>query len=131
MKLRFPAVLCLFLISSCSEQTESDSGEASAPTVESKEPWEWIPSDPLLVSGREVYMKECSLCHNEGEESSPSLKRKSEWDLRSAKGEETLISHAINGFRGDDGKMPARGGTETLTDDEVASAVRYMLATPK
>jgi len=42
-----------------------------------------------------------------------------------------LLDHGINGFTGSDGEMPARGGTESLTDEEVTNAVKFMLATPK
>ena len=32
---------------------------------------------------------------------------------------------------GEDGEMPARGGTETLSDEEVTSAVRFIIAFPR
>lgn len=131
MKPHLPALLSFCLIASCGKQ-ESSGGEASpSPPEHAAEPWDWIPDDPALLAGRTIYLRECSLCHNEGEESAPALTRKSEWETRAAKGESTLIIHATEGFRGEDGKMPARGGTDTLTDTEVANAVRYMLATPK
>lgn len=91
-------------------------------------PSDWKPEDPLLAKGRVVYMAECALCHDEGEDGAPPLARMEEWKTRAAKGEEVLFDHAINGFSGDDGKMPARGGTDTLTDEEVQNAVRYMVA---
>ncbi|HHC74814.1 MAG TPA: hypothetical protein ENK78_07045, partial [Thiothrix sp.] len=41
----------------------------------------------------------------------------------------TLYDHAINGFFGkDDTMMPARGGNDQLSDDEVKAAVDYMVA---
>jgi len=111
------------------------SGEQAASAVEEdshpKHPWDWIPEDEALVAGREVYLAECSFCHDEGEEGAPRLAKKAEWDEREAKGLAVLLDHAINGFQGPDGKMPARGGTDTLTDEEVTNAVNYMLATPK
>jgi len=39
-----------------------------------------------------------------------------------------LIEKAINGFNGLDGEMPARGGSDYLTDEEMASMVKYMIA---
>ena len=137
MKVRFPAILstslsiCAVIIASCQKDGQ-DAGASLPPEEEEhQKPWKWIPDDPQLLTGREVYMAECSLCHDEGEEASPALTRKDEWDKRTKKGEATLISHAINGFRGEDGEMPARGGTPSLTDEEVTNAVLYMIATPK
>ncbi|MGJ8642888.1 MAG: c-type cytochrome [Luteolibacter sp.] len=135
MKLRFPVILsaciCVFISASC-QKGGQDAGAPSTPEKEEHpEPWDWIPDDPALLAGREIYMAECSLCHNEGEEASPALTRKDEWEERIQKGEPTLISHAINGFNGEDGEMPARGGTPSLTDIEVTNAVLYMIATPK
>ena len=50
-------------------------------------------------------------CHNEGEEGAPALTDADEWARRATRGEATLIKRAIDGFIGDDGEMPARGGT--------------------
>ena len=134
MKLPLPIILSIALLASCQKDGQDD-GEASSTPVVVKEktprPWEWIPDDPKLVKGREIYIAECALCHNKGYEQAPALLRTDEWKERSKKGEATLISHAINGFNGEDGEMPARGGTPSLTDEEVTNAVLYMLATPK
>lgn len=94
-------------------------------------PWDWIPTAPALISGKEIYQIECSGCHNEGEEGAPSLTKKEEWSKREAKGLTTLYDHAINGYDGPDGEMPARGGTPSLTDDQVKNAVNFMLQSQK
>ena len=107
----------------------SDSTFAEAPSPKPKHPWDWIPEDTSLKLGRTIYMAECNFCHNEGEEGAPSLLDREEWAERSTKGEALLIRRAIDGFIGEDGEMLARGGTESLKDDEVAAAVKYMLAT--
>ena len=50
-----------------------------------------------------------------------------EWRERLQQGRETLYLHAIEGFYGpDDTVMPARGGNEELTDNQVRIAVDYM-----
>ncbi|MDQ8192022.1 c-type cytochrome [Roseibacillus persicicus] len=122
--------LGLFILTSCDSPKESDTvSEKSPPPPE--HPWDWIPEDPALASGREIYLMECSGCHDEGEEGAPALTKKSEWDTRSEQGLAVLLDHALNGFQGPDGKMPARGGTPSLTDEEVTNAVNYMLAAPK
>lgn len=111
---------------SCSQPTETGQTEA-----EPDHPWDWIPADKILADGREVYMAECSMCHNEGEEGAPALTRADEWKLRIEKGIPMLIDNAINGSSGDDGEMPARGGTPSLSDEEVSAAVHFMIASPK
>ena len=111
-----------------------DSSETGAPKKVDEphgDPWDWSPADVPLALGRQIYLAECALCHNEGEEGAPALHRKAEWERRLAKGEDTLIAHALDGFIGEDGEMPARGGSDHLSDQEVINAVRYMLATPK
>ena len=40
---------------------------------------------------------------------------------------DVLKDHAINGFQGDAGYMPAKGGRVDLSDEEVANAVEYMV----
>ena len=119
------------LICSCgSEKKEDEVGkkeESSAP----KHIHEWKPTEPNLINGQKIYILECDTCHGEGEEGAPRLSNVAQWEKREAKGLETLIDHAINGFQGQDGKMPARGGTKSLTDEEVTNAVKFMIATPK
>lgn len=117
--------MTLLSLGSCGKSNDS----ADAPSSNPKHPWDWIPEDAELKTGRTIYMAECNFCHNEGEEGAPSLLNAKEWAERSSKGEPLLIRRAIDGFIGEDGEMPARGGTESLKDDEVAAAVKYMLAT--
>lgn len=121
-----PVAVCGLLLA-CGEQQESAVAEESAETAR-LHPWDWEPADPELAAGRGVYLAECALCHDEGEEGAPPLGDREQWDRRSARDLAILLDHAINGFIGEDGEMPARGGTETLSDEEVTLAVRYMLA---
>ncbi|MEM0897728.1 MAG: c-type cytochrome, partial [Verrucomicrobiota bacterium] len=115
-------------LASCGGPAET-SAEESEP--EKSHPWDWVPDDPELLSGKEVYLQECSLCHNEGEEGAPALVDAEEWADRAEQGIDTMIRKAIKGFIGPDGEMPARGGSDYLTDEEMASAVKFMVATPK
>jgi len=123
------ASLTSLAILSCKPSSPESSQVEPEPKI--RHPSDWIPEDPLLLTGREIYMNECSGCHDEGEEGAPRLSRKSEWDTRLEQGHDVLLDHAINGFQGPDGRMPPRGGTPSLTDEEVTFAVNYMLATPK
>ncbi|MGJ8697671.1 MAG: c-type cytochrome [Verrucomicrobiaceae bacterium] len=120
----------LLVLVSCKPSSKEDPKETSTPEP-SDHSSPWTPTDPAILAGREIYEIECSLCHDEGEEGAPRLSSKKQWTKREAKGLDTLISHAINGFDGSNGEMPARGGTKTLTDEEVTNAVKYMIAVPK
>jgi cytochrome c5 len=123
-----PLAACLHV--SCGDPGEPDAADqVESPAAEL--PWDWIPEDPDLASGREIYLAECALCHDEGEEDAPALSRRAEWANRAAKGEDVLTKHALEGFVGKGGEMPARGGSDYLTDQQVINAVRYMIATPK
>ncbi len=121
-------ILLPFLLAACGGSPGP--GDPSA-APEKSDPLDWEPGTPELVAGREVYLNTCHLCHDEGEESAPRLSSEKAWEPRIAKGEETLIAHAIEGFEGSRGEMPARGGNKELTDPQVASAVRFMIAVPK
>ena len=50
---------------------------------------------------------------------------------RVSKGADTLHKHAIEGFHGDAGVMPPKGGNPALTDDQVKATVDWMLANIK
>ena len=47
--------------------------------------------------------------------------------MRIDKGMDTLVNHAINGFKG----MPPRGGNSALSDAEVKAAVKYIVDNSK
>lgn len=80
------------------------------------------------ADGAAVYNKTCSLCHAAGVAGAPKPGNKEEWGPRIAQGKDTLYKHAIEGFTGEKGMMPPRGGGASLTDEQVKAAVDYMVA---
>lgn len=78
------------------------------------------------LDGEMIYNGLCSACHGSGAGGAPKLV-KAEWDARVAQGTDTLIRHAIDGYQGSAGLMPARGGNPALTDEQVEASVRWML----
>ena len=76
--------------------------------------------------GKSNYNKTCALCHAAGVAGAPKPGDKADWAPRIAQGKDTLYKHAIEGFTGAKGLMPARGAS-TLTDDEVKTTVDYMV----
>ena len=73
--------------------------------------------------GEKVYQQACLMCHGAGVAGSPMTGDAAAWKDRIAQGRDKMLSNAINGI----GVMPAKGGQSQLSDDEVASAVDYMM----
>ncbi len=78
------------------------------------------------LDGAVIYDKLCAACHNTGAGGSPTLDH-AHWDARIAQGMDTLVRHAIDGFQGSSGLMPARGGNPALTDEQVEASVKWMI----
>lgn len=107
------------LLAACDQQ-ESTTPATSAPAVEA-------PAQPVKTADASVYNKSCALCHAAGVSGAPKPGDKEDWAPRIAQGMDVLYQHAIEGFTGDKGMMPPRGGNPALTDDEVKTAVDYMV----
>lgn len=114
-------------LASC-ERPAAEAAPSQPPAPGPYVPSEWQPDDPELARGRAIYHQTCHLCHEEGEQSAPRLRRREVWAERAAKGTDVLIRHAIEGFRGTEGEMPARGGEDTHSDEDIAAAVKFMVA---
>lgn len=81
-----------------------------------------------LQQGRELWLENCEGCHGYGIADAPIPMRTGDWKHRVTKDRGVLYSHAIEGFIGEDySMMPARGGNEELSDEQVKAAVDYML----
>jgi cytochrome c5 len=76
--------------------------------------------------GKSIFGKTCAMCHAAGVAGAPKPGDKADWGPRIAQGMEVLYKHAMEGFTGSKGQMPARGGSPALTDDEVKAAVQFM-----
>jgi cytochrome c len=100
---------------------------SEAPPLETEESTEVIVEVTTGPSGKEIYTKYCQLCHAAGLAGAPKLGDVPEWAARSEAGLATLYKHAIEGFQGEVGMMPAKGGFSQLSDEEVQLSVDYML----
>ena len=85
----------------------------------------------LPKSGAEVFQQVCSACHGAGIAGAPKAGDKAAWGPRIAKGKDTLYDHALKGFQGSAGVMPAKGGRTDLPDDLVKQAVDHMVEMAK
>ena len=109
-----------FKVLSVPAETAAESGAASP------ELWETPLSDPFLESGRLVWSGTCIRCHSIGLGGAPLIGDRRLWAPRLAQGLDVLVDHAREGFYGDVGEMPARGGNEDLSDEDVRAAVHFM-----
>ncbi|BCR04986.1 hypothetical protein DESUT3_20550 [Desulfuromonas versatilis] len=80
-----------------------------------------------LKTGESVYQKACMACHSMGVAGAPRYGKAEDWKSRIDKGMEVLVRNSLEGFQGEKGLMPARGGRSDLSDEEVAAAVAYMV----
>jgi len=80
------------------------------------------------MDGKSVFTSACAACHGSGIAGAPRVGDKAAWAPRIAQGVATLETHAIKGFQGASGVMPAKGGRLDLPDDAVKAAVEHMVA---
>ncbi len=96
----------------------------------SGEPCAAAPAAPASAgpkSGKDLYSTVCATCHGTGVLNAPKLGSAADWAPRTAKGLETLYTHAIGGFN----SMPPKGTCAACTDDEIKGAVKYMVDSSK
>lgn len=107
-------------------EDEVESEKGTTPELPAASLWQAPLDDPELEAGRRVWTGTCIDCHSTGLGGAPLIGNETLWGPRLAKGLDVLFEHALQGFYGDVGEMPARGGNAELTDDEVRAAVRFM-----
>jgi cytochrome c5 len=82
----------------------------------------------LPTSGKDLFEQTCSACHGAGVAGAPKAGDKAAWAHHIAKGLPTLYQHALHGFTGSTGTMPAKGGATNVPDATVEQAVNYMVS---
>jgi cytochrome c5 len=78
-------------------------------------------------NGSEVYQQVCSACHTAGIAGAPKAGDQAAWGPRIAQGKPTLYEHALKGYQGKSGMMPAKGGRVDLSDELIEQSVDYMV----
>ena len=82
-------------------------------------------------TGDELYEQACKACHGPGIGGAPKVGDHAAWGPRIAKGKDILYDHALKGFTGSSGMMPAKGGRVDVSDDLVKQAVDHMVEAGK
>lgn len=123
------------LLSACGKE-EGATPEVAAPeaAAPAPAPEAAAPAPEQIAAndvGKKVYSNVCAMCHAAGVAGAPKPGDKADWGPRIAQGNDVLYKHAIEGFTGQKGMMPARGGSTTLSDDDVKTAVDYMVGQSK
>ncbi|WP_028500332.1 c-type cytochrome [Microvirgula aerodenitrificans] len=122
----------LAALSACGGQQEKAPAAAEAPAAPAPvaEAPAAAPAAPAasteVAAGEAVFKKTCAMCHQTGAAGAPKLGDKADWGPRLAQGKDTLYKHALEGFNGNKGAMPAKGGNPSLSDDDVKAAVDFM-----
>ncbi|WP_271008949.1 c-type cytochrome [Paucibacter sp. B51] len=118
----------LLLLSACGKKEEAaEPTPTTTPAVVAAP----VPSAPAVAEnsvGKGIYGKTCAMCHAAGVAGAPKPGDKADWGPRIAQGKDLLYKHALEGFTGAKGMMPARGGGASLTDEDVKAAVDHMVA---
>jgi cytochrome c5 len=84
-------------------------------------------ADAGPVDGKSVYDATCAVCHASGVAGAPILGEVDDWEDRVGEGIEIMVEHAIQGYTGNSGVMPPKGGNASLSDDAVTAAVQFMV----
>jgi cytochrome c5 len=82
---------------------------------------------PVPKTADEVYQQVCSACHGAGIAGAPKVGDAAQWAPRIAKGKDVLYKHAIEGYQGSAGVMPAKGGRPDVPDDLIRASVDHIL----
>ena len=75
-------------------------------------------------SGEAIYQATCAVCHGAGVAGAPKLGDAAAWAPRLAQGKDTLLQHALQGFKA----MPPKGTCADCSEAELRAAVDYLAA---
>jgi len=105
----------------------------SALKIEASTPAGSAGAGPMAMpkTGDELYEQACKACHAAGIGGAPKAGDKAAWGPRIAKGKDILYDHALHGFTGTAGVMPAKGGRVDVPDDIVKQAVDHIVGMAK
>lgn len=126
--LTIAVAFCAVVLSACGK---SEAPAAPAPsTATAPAPAPAAPPVTVNEAGKSAFGKACALCHAAGIGGAPKPGDKADWGPRIAQGADTLYKHAIEGYTGQKGVMPPKGGS-ALPDADVKAAVDYMVGQSK
>lgn len=87
-----------------------------------------VSAQAAMADGKATYDTVCFACHTTGAAGAPVIGNKEAWAPRIAQGMDVLKKHALEGYQGSAGFMPAKGGRMDMADDVIVAAVEYMVS---
>ncbi len=118
--------MSLALLSGCEGEKKEPVSQAQT-ALPAQAPGAPAADSARAAVGERTYKGTCSICHKSGLNGAPRIGESKDWEQRLSQGNETLYSHAINGYTGNKGSMPSRGGNLSLSNEEVKAAVDFMV----
>lgn len=82
-----------------------------------------IVAESTTRSAKEIYLNNCQACHNSGALGAPKFGSKEAWEPLIKRGIENILKTAISGVNA----MPAKGGCNDCSDEEIKSAIQYII----
>jgi cytochrome c5 len=111
---------------SAAPMMEDEAAVEMAPAPMSEEPAAAMAA--ASADGANVYNTACVACHGAGIAGAPRSGDATGWAPRIEQGIDVLYQHAIDGYQGSSGFMPAKGGNMSFSDDEIRAAVDFMVS---
>lgn len=84
-------------------------------------------SEKTASKQEQIYKESCAMCHANDALGAPVFGNKEEWAKVLEQGIDTVYKNAINGLNA----MPAKGGNDSLSDDEMKKVVDFMIESAK
>jgi cytochrome c5 len=75
------------------------------------------------ASGESIYKEVCAVCHNAGVANAPKIGDQNGWKKLIGEGQVIIMAHGYVGIRA----MPPKGGKESLSVEQFAEALNYMV----
>ena len=113
-----------FMLAGAGPAPSGSDSEASAETASADG---LIDSSSTAKPGDQVYMTACVNCHARGVDGAPKVADRAAWASLEAKGVDALLRSVVAGK----GAMPPKGGSASLSEDEIRGAIEFMLDTAK
>ena len=112
---------CMFLILSCNKNTDIIINLELVNTY-----------TPNVQNGEKIFNKACITCHLYGTGGATLLTNTKEWDfLLKKKEKKEIYLNVLNGFVGKSGPMPAKGGCQNCSEQDLLDAIEYILSINK
>ncbi|MEO8113441.1 MAG: c-type cytochrome [Phenylobacterium sp.] len=111
MRRHLPIAAAIFTLAAC------------APKPPPVDPATLKPADARLAA---LYAGACRACHLNPQSGAPVVGDAKAWSHRWAQGEDVLLDHVIQGYRG----MPASGQCAACTPDDLKALIRFLAGRP-